>query len=128
MHLVTRMLLQILLIISVTVSIVSSENGSRNEMISDEDSFSVKQNISKMVAHKESELFADRSFDAGNLSNALSALVNSTFIFKALLIYWFHVKLLRSEIVLNIFFPALVPNSWLVPHISSLEYWKGRRG
>jgi len=84
------MLLQILLIIPITVSIVSSENGSRNEMISDEDSLSEKQDIYKMVTNKESELFVDRSFDAGNLSNALSALVNSTFIFKALLIYWFH--------------------------------------
>ena len=92
MHLVTRMLLQILLIIPITVSIVSSENGSRNEMISDEDSLSDKQDIYKMVTNKESELFVDRSFDAGNLSNALSALVNSTFIFKALLIYWFHVR------------------------------------
>jgi len=87
----TRMLLPILLIISIILSIVSSEDVNRNEMISDEDSFNDNQDINKMVTHKESSLFADRSFDAGNLSNALSALVNSTFIFKALLIYWFHV-------------------------------------
>ena len=53
----------------------------------------------KLVTNKELEfseksgkVSEGRSFDLGNLSTALSTLVNSTFIFKALLIYWIHVR------------------------------------
>jgi hypothetical protein len=33
-----------------------------------------------------------RSFDLGNISTALSTLINSTFIIKALLVFWIHVR------------------------------------
>ena len=48
----------------------------------------------------------ERSFSLTNLSTAFSNLVNSTFIFKAILIYWLHVSLL-SFTTFYIFFQLL---------------------
>jgi len=43
-----------------------------------------------LISQQKSEVSAQKSFDVNNIRTALSNLVNSTFIFKALLIYWLH--------------------------------------
>jgi hypothetical protein len=69
------------------------------ELLSDGTFMNLHQDYNKSVTNNENsfversgEVSQGRSFDAGNLSTALSTLVNSTFIFKALLVYWFHVR------------------------------------
>ena len=88
-----------LITISVTISHILSVHVHDNEIHSEEVVTPFHTGYNNPVTDKEHEfsersweVSEGRSFDLGNLTTALSTLVNSTFIFKALLIYWIHVR------------------------------------
>jgi hypothetical protein len=83
----------------VTISYISSAHVHGNEVDSRQVVTPSHTGYKNLGIKKELE-FSERSWDVsegrsfhlGNISTALSTLVNSTFIFKALLIYWIHAR------------------------------------